>query len=159
MMRSQISLAVSAITVALTITSAAIQAQQNDGHRDAVAPQSAGVPNYYPANVQAAALVGQGGAPVTAIGFSSITHPAVGITCLQLAYAHPITVAPIVTVEWGRSLGVALYAQWNDASGSCPGATGKTIEVRTYKGDTGGVGSPLQVPVLSDSVAFQVIVP
>jgi hypothetical protein len=55
---------------------------------------------------------------------------------------------------------VVLFAQWNQDNTDCgDGTTSNVIEVRTYKGDTGGVGSPYQIPVLSDRVSFVVLVP
>ncbi len=94
-------------------------------------------------------------------GFSSITHPATGIYCLTLAFPPPPSrsTTALVSVEWGASYGVANFAQWNADNGNCGGSSQKTIEVQTYKGDAAGVGSDLQVPVLSDLVAFVVYVP
>jgi hypothetical protein len=116
-------------------------------------------PNYASPYAQAIAYVGQAGVVIGKKGFSAITHPSVGIYCLEQSAAATLVTEPIVTVEWGRSLGVALFAQYNYFNSSCPAPTNRTIEVRTYKGDTSGVGSDLQIPVLSDQVAFIVMVP
>jgi hypothetical protein len=81
-----------------------------------------------------------------------------GVCCLTLAAGVQLSTTPVVTVEWGRSQGVALFAQYNSTNTTCgPGAN--VIEVRTYKGDVSGVGSALQTPVLSNLVAFFVTVP
>jgi hypothetical protein len=94
-------------------------------------------------------------------GFSNITHPKTGIYCLTLASPPPPSkpLSPQVSVEWAYSLGVALYAQYDSTNFTCGGSSQQVVEVRTYKGDTGGVGSDLQIPVLSDSVAFNIYVP
>jgi hypothetical protein len=94
-------------------------------------------------------------------GFSSETHLATGIWCFTLAAPIGASYQPtaLATVEWGASLGVVLFAQWNNFNTNCGGTSHSTIEVRTYKGDIGGVGSGYQIPVLSDSVAFTVLVP
>lgn len=91
-------------------------------------------------------------------GFSGFTHPTTGVYCLTLASGTQLKTAPLVSIEWGASLGVVLFAQWNSDNSTCGAGTNK-VEVRTYKGDTGGVGSGYQIPVLSDSVAFVVLVP
>jgi hypothetical protein len=93
-------------------------------------------------------------------GIDSFTHPTTGIYCLHLANIQSANTAPVVSIEWGSSLGVVLFAQWDQSNGDCGGSsTSGMIEVRTYKGDTAGVGSPYQIPVLSNSVAFVVLVP
>jgi hypothetical protein len=133
-------------------------AQATNSGRPAAAPQSAGAPNINAPYAQAIALV-QGGGLTSAKGFNAFSHPAVGIYCFELPGYVNQTTEPVVSIEWGASLGVALFAQYNRANSSCPAPTPRTLEVRTYKGDSGGVGSPLQVPVLSDSVAFVILVP
>jgi hypothetical protein len=108
---------------------------------------------------QALADVGQGGVVLSSQGIGSVTSPAAGIYCLELSpTVHPKTL-PTVTIDWGNSLGVVLFAEVDPQLVGCPAATTRTIEVRTYKGDTGGVGSSYQVPVLSPNVAFIVLVP
>ena len=144
-----------ASTFALAATSGVAFAEQNDG---GYTDSSAGAPNVYPPNARAAARIGQSGAVQAAIGFTKVTSPSTGIFCLTVPSYMQLakTSTPIVTIEWGSSLGVALYAQWYRGAADCGP---RDIEVRTYKGDTGGVGSALQVPVLSDQVAFQVVLP
>lgn len=89
-----------------------------------------------------------------------VTNPSTGIVCLKLVYGFHIgQTAPILSIDWAHSLGVVLFAQWDSSNPDCIGPVGRMIEVRTYKGDTGGVGSPYQVPVLSDQVAFEILVP
>lgn len=92
-------------------------------------------------------------------GFSSISHPLTGIYCLTLSSTTSNPITALVTVEWGDSLGVVLFPEWNRFNSSCGGSVQSVIEVRTYKGDIGGVGSGYQIPVLSDRVAFTVLVP
>jgi len=122
-------------------------------------PLSAGAPDIFAPYAQAEAYIGQAGTVVAAKGFVSVTHPGVGIVCLELGPGINFTRVPVVAVEWARSSGVALFAQYDSANVSCPSPTVHTIEVRTYKGDTAGVGSALQIPVLSDQVAFIITVP
>jgi len=118
---------------------------------------SAGAPNTRAEFVQAAAYV-KGDSIFSAIGFKTVTHPGVGLYCLTLPAAVRAGWIAQVTVEWNRSLGVALFAMWDIGNVNCP-QTARTVSVRTYKGDTGGVGSALQTPVLSNDIAFVVIVP
>jgi hypothetical protein len=109
---------------------------------------------------QAIAIVGQSGSVIKSKGFGAVTSPSTGIVCLKLVYGlHIGQTAPILSIDWNHSLGVVLFAQWDSGHPDCTGPVGRMIEVRTYKGDTGGVGSPYQVPVLSDQVAFEILVP
>lgn len=116
--------------------------------------------SYFSPYAQALALV-QGTTLQGRKGIASLTHPTTGVYYLKLATGIQFAnTAPLVSVEWGSSLGVVLFAQWDQSNSTCGGgATGNVIEVRTYKGDTGGVGSAYQIPVLSDLVAFVVFVP
>jgi hypothetical protein len=153
---------VSALGAALVLTASfAVLAQNsNSGPRAAASPrpESAGAPNINAPYAQAIALVQYGGLD-SAKGFTALARPGVGIYCFELPGGISTTTKPVVTIEWAASNGVALFAQYNKGNGGCPGATTKTIEIRTYKGDVGGPGSALQAPVLSDSVAFVVMVP
>ena len=129
-------------------------AQSNAG---SALPPIAGPGPYFAPYAQAEALV-QFHALTGSKGFSKFTHPTTGVYCLTLGSGIQLKTAPLVSIEWGSSLGVVLFAQWNAANSTC-GAGANIVEVRTYKGDTGGVGSGYQIPVLSDSVAFVVLVP
>ncbi len=124
----------------------------------AVQPRSAGAPNIISPYAEAQALV-QSGALTSAKGFSSFSHPITGVYCLKLPAGTFANVEPVVSIEWGASLGVANYAQYTKTNIDCPVTVPRTLEIRTYKGDVGGVGSALQIPVLSDLVAFVVLVP
>ena len=109
---------------------------------------------------QAIAIVGQSGFSYQIKGFGSVTNPSTGIVCLKLVYGFHIgQTAPILSVDWNHSLGVVLFAQWDSGHPDCTGPVGRMIEVRTYKGDIGGVGSAYQIPVPSDQVAFEILVP
>ena len=110
-------------------------------------------------NVRAAANVNSGGSARCATNVSSVTHPSTGIYCVNLSSTTSTPVIALVTVEWGSSVGVVNFPQWNRFNTTCGGSVQSTIEVRTYKGDTGGVGSAYQIPVLSNEVAFSVLVP
>ena len=120
-------------------------------------PPIAGPGPYFAPYAQAQALV-QFASLTGSKGFSKFTHPITGVYCLTTAPGVQLKTAPLVSIEWGSSLGVVLFAQWNAANSTC-GAGANVVEVRTYKGDTGGVGSSYQIPVLSDQVAFVVLVP
>ncbi|MCC3244218.1 hypothetical protein LG047_02585 [Methylocystis sp. WRRC1] len=153
--------------IALFAITDAVVAQQNEPAstaqraQETQAPRIPGVPTYDSPYAQAIGLFGQNGAPIRAKGISSITHPAVGVYCITVTDNPTNNSAPIVTVEWGRSLGVALFAQFRDSKGDCGGSSAprNVFNVRTYKGDSGGVGSSLQVPVLSNRVAFLFVLP
>ena len=109
---------------------------------------------------QAIAIIGQSGSVLKSKGFGSVTSPSTGIVCLKLVYGlHIGQTAPILSIDWNHSLGVVLFAQWDSGHPDCIGPVGRMIEIRTYKGDIGGVGSAYQIPVLSDQVAFEILVP
>jgi hypothetical protein len=130
---------------------------QSDAAKEDVEPAIPGVANYASPYAQAAGLF-DGGAALKAKNISSISHPATGIYCITVTNGVLTNSPPIVTVEWAHSLGIALFAQWNESKSDCAGGN-KVYEVRTYKGDTGGVGSSLQTPVLSDLIAFVFVLP
>lgn len=114
--------------------------------------------NYFAPHASAVALV-QSGAVTGSKGIAAFSHPATGIYCFEIVSKVPPTTVPVVSIEWGASLGVNLFAQWDQFNDDCSDATDHTLEVLTYKGDTGGVGSSYQIPVLSDQVAFVVYLP
>jgi hypothetical protein len=126
----------------------------------AVTPNVGTATSYFSPYAQAIALV-QHTTLRGRKGISSFTHPTTGVYCLKLASGIQFAnTAPVVSIEWGSSLGVVNFAQWDQANVDCGGgSTSNVIEVRTYKGDTGGVGSNYQIPVLSDRVSFVVLVP
>ena len=57
--------------------------------------------------------------------------------CVTVAGAATNNSAPIVTVEWGASLGVALFALWDQAEVFCFGTPANVFEVQTYKANAG----------------------
>jgi len=153
MLQKTLSIALGALLALGAVTPAV--AQQN-------APQSpsSGIgagPVYNAPYAQAIALV-QGAALTHQKGVSVFSHPTTGVYCLTISGFATLQTAPLVSIEWGSSLGVVNFAQWDQANATCGGGA-RVIEVRTYKGDTGGVGSGYQIPVLSDRVAFVVLVP
>ena len=113
--------------------------------------------------------VAAGGDWICNQGFSAITHPDTGIYCLALAYPPPPSkqVTAQVSVDWGVSSGIALFAQYNSTNGasvgsSCGGSPQKIVEVRTYKGDVGFADPGTTYsggPALSDEVGFMILVP
>ena len=125
-----------------------------------VTPNVGTATSYFSPYAQAIALV-QDATLKGRKGISSLTNPTTGVYCLKLATGIQFAnTAPVVSIEWGTSLGVVLFAQWDQANSTCGGgATSNVIEVRTYKGDTAGVGSPIRFPVLSNEVSFVVLVP
>jgi hypothetical protein len=143
--------------VALLALGIGIPAVAQQNAPESALPLIAGPGPYYGPYAQAQALV-QNSALTGSKGFSKFTHPTTGVYCLTLGSGVQLKTAPLVSIEWGASLGVVLFAQWNSDNTTCGAAT-NVIEVRTYKGDTGGVGSTYQIPVLSDRVAFVVLVP
>jgi hypothetical protein len=155
MLQKCMSLVAAASLAALTVGSATA-GSSNSG----ASPRSAGAPNILAPYAQAAAFVGQNGNLIRAKGFRAYAHPSVGVHCFELPPGVSRTTTPLTSIEWNRSLGVALFAQALEIGNTfdCP-ADPRTLEVRTYKGDAGGVGSALQIPELSDQVAFFVALP
>jgi hypothetical protein len=144
------------VAAALAATPAMAAGQTNAGPTSL--PLSGPVSTPYGPYAQAQAFIGQSCAVVASRKFTSVVQKVPGVCCLTLAAGVQLSTTPVVTVEWGRSQGVALFAQYNSTNTTCgPGAN--VIEVRTYKGDVSGVGSALQTPVLSNLVAFFVTVP
>jgi hypothetical protein len=113
-----------------------------------------GVPLYSP-YAEAIAYVGDGKIQ-NSKGFSSFSRPSTGVYCLGPSASVSPNTVPVVSVEWHLSFGVANFAQWDNDNSNCPAGS---YEVLTYKGETGGVGTPLQVPVLSNEVAFVILIP
>lgn len=147
------------ITLALALAAVTPALAQRSNAPRSVSPGAvigAG-PTYLAPYVQAEALV-QGAAVTGWKGFKTFSHPTTGVYCLTLSSVATIKSAPVVSIEWGDSYGVALFAQW-DQSGFYCGTSTNVIEIQTYKADSGGVGSSLQTPVLSDEVAFVVMLP
>lgn len=153
MFRNALSIAVGALIALGAVTPGV--AQQNAPYSPK--PQALGTGTYDAPFAQAVAYIGQAGAVVGSKGFASATHPSVGVECLKLNPELSVQTAPVVSIEWGASAGVVLFAQWVFRGGSCPDGT--DIEVQTYKGDMDGVGSGYQTPVLSDQVAYSIVVP
>jgi len=89
----------------------------------------AGPGPYFGPYAQAQALV-QGTHLTGSKGVSSLTHPTTGVYCLRLASGVQLKTDPLVSIEWGSSLGVVLFAQWNAANTTC-GAGANILEVRT----------------------------
>jgi hypothetical protein len=156
MFRSVLSIALAAFLAVAIVTPAV--AQRNAP--DPLLPPLIGGSNPYDSPlVQAIALV-QDGSITGWKGFNNFTHPATGIYCLTLEPDVLVETAPVVSIEWGASFGVNLFAQWDQFNDGCGGTRASyVVTVRTYKGDTGGVGSGYQIPKLSDEVAFVVLVP
>ena len=108
---------------------------------------------YPPAKSSAklAAFIAPDGEVIRAKGVADVTNPGVGIYCIKPSAKMDLTtVIPIVSVEWGFSIGSALLAFYFDytqfVSGDCPAGY---LEVRTYDFVSG-------TPVLSDTVAFTI---
>jgi hypothetical protein len=129
-------------------------AANNDGSEETLstAPAMTPVP---PATAAYARLVGLISASATnfvvrGLGLKEVTHPSEGVWCIKRKSTWGISkIVPSVTVEWGHSTGLALMAFYVDGVFSCPAGN---IEVRTYDFGTG-------TPVLSDNVAFTIVVP
>lgn len=148
------------ITLALALAAVTPALAQRSNAPRSVSPGAvigAG-PTYLAPYVQAEALV-QDAAVTGWKGFKTFSHPTTGIYCLTLGSVSNLKSAPLVSIEWGYSLGVALFAQWYQGATDCGGTSTNVIEIQTYKADSGGVGSSLQTPVLSDEVAFVVMLP
>jgi hypothetical protein len=103
---------------------------------------------------QAIAYVGDGKIQ-SSKGFIAFSNPFTGFYCLTPPKSLKPSV-PVVSVEYFRSFGVNLFALWDSDDSDCPAGA---FEVLTFKGDKGGPGSAYQIPVLSEDVAFVILVP
>jgi hypothetical protein len=150
--------ALSLLAMLLVVSVSQSAAQKSNSGKEVEAPLA--TPSCF-TNGRAQAQMGAAGAVVCSSRFSSITNPTTGVYCFTLTSPPPTadTTTALVSIEWGASTGVVLFAQWDADNVTCGGSSHSIIEVRTYKGDTGGVGSGYQTPVLSPEVAFVVYVP
>lgn len=84
-------------------------------------------------------------------GLATVTRPSTGVYCLTLSddTIDPSTIAPIVSVDYGRSAGGNLHAYVDPENNVCP--AGSDFSVLTFQ------FGPNNAP--SDFVAFTVLVP
>ncbi len=81
--------------------------------------------------------------------FTAVARPTTGIYCLTPAAGiDPTNTIAMVSVEWGASSGSDLLVYAENGVFDCPAGT---FEIRTYNNFT--------TPTLTNSVAFQVLVP
>jgi hypothetical protein len=78
---------------------------------------------------------------------AAVTEVATGRFCVTPAKKIPAGSIPVVTVEYGTSIGANLLAYYELSAHDCSGAT--DIEVRTFD-FTGGTATP------ADNIAFNV---
>jgi hypothetical protein len=143
--------ALTAISVAATSSLAQENApQQKEAGIETVAPDATLISPF----AQAIAYVGDGKVQ-SSKGFIAFSNPFIGVYCLTPSKSLKFS-APVVSVEYFRSFGVNLFALWDSDNSNCPAGA---VEVRTYKGDKAGVGSAYQIPVLSEEVAFVILIP
>jgi len=84
-------------------------------------------------------------------GVAAISNPETGVFCITpTKIINYNVVIPVVTVEWGQSLGNSLLAFYELGAFDCSKGD---IEVRTYDFNAGGA------PVSSELVAFTIYVP
>src|SRR4051812_7562575 len=85
-------------------------------------------------------------------GLTSVSHPSTGAYCITPKV--PVNVhalVPVVSVEWGTSLGNSNLVQYHDINSFCPA---NEIEVLTFSFDR--VGGSFD---FADTVAFTIVVP
>jgi hypothetical protein len=83
-------------------------------------------------------------------GVAEVTHPATGDWCIKPKSNWKVgEVVPTVSVEWSNSSGSSLLAYWRFDGMGCPEGN---IEVYTLDSNSG-------TPVMSDNVAFTVVIP
>lgn len=98
------------------------------------------------------------GGVVRSKGVQNVTHPGVGIYWIEpkSGQVDISRAVPVVSVEWGQSIGNGNLAQWNASNNNCPS---DTFEVLTFAiGSGGGGGGGPQVN-FSNDVAFTFLVP
>jgi hypothetical protein len=143
--------ALTAISVAATSSLAQENApQQEEAGIETVAPDATLASPF----AQAIAYVGHGKIQ-SSKGFIALSNPFIGVYCLTPPKSLKPSV-PVVSVEYFLSFGVNLFALWDSDGSDCPAGA---FEVLTFKGDKGGTGSAYQIPVLSEDVAFVILVP
>ncbi len=86
-------------------------------------------------------------------GFSTLTHPDVGVYCLTLTdpKLDASTTAPVISVDWDNSSGTNLAAYLSKSAFGCP--EGTDLGVRTFSFRAGKPFRP------ADTVAFTLLVP
>jgi hypothetical protein len=82
----------------------------------------------------------------------TVTNPDTGVFCIESSVPLNLKrIYPLVSIEWGYSLGSALLAFWRDTTNStdCPSGW---LEVQTFDFNTGGA------PVATQGVAFDLVI-
>jgi hypothetical protein len=99
---------------------------------------------------RAVALVAAGGSVIRSQGVAAVTHPSIGLYCIDPKDDYDVTrVVPNVTVDWSTSFGDALLAQYRSSGVGCPAGN---IAVLTMSGEDGTFDP-------SNDVSFTVTVP
>jgi hypothetical protein len=98
-----------------------------------------------------AAFVAAGGSVVRSKGIAGVSHPSVGLYCVDPAGStfNVNTAVPLASVDWSSSLGDALLVEWRSAGIGCPT---QQFSVLTFDGEDGTFD-------LSNSVSFTFYVP
>ena len=129
-------------------------AQENhynaEGRARAVQPPQA--ETAFATNARVAYFYSRGFDPARSKNVASFTNPSTGIYCITPSVLVNLTKDyPMVSIEWGSSLGEALLAFWQNVAvfTDCPAGA---LEVQTW--DFNGGGSP----VPSANVAFDFII-
>jgi hypothetical protein len=88
------------------------------------------------------------GSPSISIGVGAVSNPSTGVFCVTPKVKISLKAEPVVTVEWGSSLGNSLLAFWEQGAEDCNAGD---IEVRTFDFSSGPA-------VAAQNVAFNVFV-
>jgi len=134
-----------------------LHAQESGAPDSAAAAQAAVEPDAVPANsgysseyqlaLSYSGIVGK----IRSKNVQSVTHPSTGVFCIESKVSLDLTkIYPLVSVEWGESLGNSLLAFWRDTSidSDCPSGW---LEVQTFSFSGGAA-------VASNEVAFDLVI-
>jgi hypothetical protein len=138
-----------AIALSAALAVAPAMAETNAGK---VSPKGSALPQTIITQAYMAAVIDQGAVVLHQKGLKSVTSPSTGIFCLTPSDKTLKTKStfPIVTIEWGDSLGSSLLAYYEYLAEDCPHPSSQ-YEVRTYDFSSG-------TPTLTTLVAFVIVV-
>jgi len=150
-MKSSIGILGLALAATLTCSAASIAGESGSNASGMPKPDVPAAPDAgFTTAAKVAYYYGRGIASDRKKNVSAFSNPSTGIYCITPSIAiNTAKDYPVVSIEWGTSLGYALLAYWYGSAADCP--TG-ALEVQTYDFNAGGY------PVVSANVSFDLLI-
>lgn len=139
---------------AFSSLSFAQEKQRNAPNGVAPAVQAGAPTTLYTTKAKLAYFYSRGFGAPRSKGVASFSNPATGIYCITPSASVTLDftkIQPLLSIEWGSSLGSSLLAYWRDPATAfdCPGGS---LEVQTYDFNSGGAAVP------STQVSFNLVI-